>query len=115
MAKRDVGARVGLRIRSLRASRSMTQEALAERAGISWHFVSALERGAKNATLETLAALAAALDVSLSELFLEVDRPLPRETARLTAALAGRPPEVQRAVLRVVDAALALESTRPRL
>jgi len=86
----------------------MTQEDLAAKAGITWHFVSSIERGIKTGTLETLAALAAALDVTLSELFLEIDRPLPRELKRLTTALAGLSPEMQRAVLRIVEDALYL-------
>lgn len=86
----------------------MTQEDLAVKAGITWHFVSSIERGVKTGTLETLAAIATALDVTLSELFLDVDRPLPRELKRVTTALAGRSPEVQRAILRLVEDALHL-------
>ena len=86
----------------------MTQETLAERAGITWHFVSSIERGTKGATLETLTAVAVALDVSLSERFLDVDRSLPRELRRIETALAAKGLEAQRAILQVVEAALAL-------
>jgi transcriptional regulator with XRE-family HTH domain len=86
----------------------MTQEQLAERAGITWHFVSGIERGVKGATVETLSAIAGALEVTLSELFLDVDQALPREFRRLSTALAGRSRDHQIVVLRIVEEALRL-------
>ncbi len=47
----------------------MTQEALAERADISVSFLSMIERGERAPHLQTLAHIASALDVELSELF----------------------------------------------
>jgi transcriptional regulator with XRE-family HTH domain len=108
----NVLQRLGQRVRELRAQRGYTQESLAERAKITWHYVSSIERGTKGATLETLVAITAALDVTLSELFLDVDRPLPREVKRLTAALAGRRTESQRTILRIVEEALKLADHR---
>jgi transcriptional regulator with XRE-family HTH domain len=92
----------------LRQARDLTQEQLGEKVGISWHFVSSIERARKGAPVETLAKLAAALDVTLSELFLGVDKPLPKETKRLETALAGKSPEAQRQILRVLAEALGL-------
>jgi transcriptional regulator with XRE-family HTH domain len=109
---KELSRQLGLRVRQLREHKEMTQEDLATKAGITWHFVSSIERGIKTGTLETLAAIAAALDVTLSELFLDVDRPLPRESNRITTALAGRSPEVQRAVLRIVEDALHLAALK---
>jgi transcriptional regulator with XRE-family HTH domain len=108
----DVLRRLGTRVRELREARGLTQEALGERAGISWHYVSSIERARKGATTETLAALAAALDLTLSELFLGVDRPLPREAKRLATLLAGNSPETQRRVLRIVEEAIQLAKGR---
>ena len=107
MAKVDIG-KLGRRVRDLRKASNLTQENLAERAGISWHFVSSIERGQKGATIETLGAIARALDVSLSELFLDIDRPLPRELGRIQTALAARPAEDQRTILAIVEQALRL-------
>lgn len=70
--------------------------------------VSSLERARKGATTETLAKLAAALDVTLSELFVGVDRPLPREAKRFETALAGQSPETQRHIFRILAEALDL-------
>ena len=49
----------------------MTQEQLSERARISVSFLSMIERGERAPHLETLAAIADALDVRLAELFAE--------------------------------------------
>jgi transcriptional regulator with XRE-family HTH domain len=49
----------------------MTQEELSERARISVSFLSMIERGERAPHLETLAAIAAALDVRLADLFAE--------------------------------------------
>ncbi len=68
----NVVKEVGKKIRLLRTSRfgpKMTQEELAQRAEISVSFLSMIERGERAPHLETLARLAAALQVPLTELF----------------------------------------------
>jgi transcriptional regulator with XRE-family HTH domain len=72
----EIGKRLGRRIRDLRTQRVQrwTQEELADRAGISVSFLSMIERGERIPHVETLAAIATALDVSLSELFSGTDR-----------------------------------------
>lgn len=72
----DIGKRLGRRIRDLRTQKTerWTQEDLAERAHISVSFLSMIERGERMPHVETLAALAQALDVTLSELFVGTDR-----------------------------------------
>ena len=49
----------------------MTQEDLSERARISVSFLSMIERGERSPHLETLAAIAQALDVRVADLFLD--------------------------------------------
>lgn len=100
--------RLGRRIRDVRKERGLTQEELAERADVTWHFISAIERGTSGLALDTLIAIAAALEVSVSELFAGVDRPLPKETKRLLAALSTQSADTQRRILRIVDEALQL-------
>lgn len=63
------GQKLGARIRMLRERLSMTQEQLAERAQTSNQYVSSLERGLQNITLETLERIANALKVDLVSLF----------------------------------------------
>ena len=59
---------LGERIRSQRRLRGLTQEQLAERAGISFAFVGHIERGTRKLSVATLIALARALDCSVDYL-----------------------------------------------
>ncbi|HXN81416.1 MAG TPA: helix-turn-helix transcriptional regulator [Myxococcales bacterium] len=72
MAQTSVVKEVGKKIRQLRLSRvgpRMTQEELSQKARISVSFLSMIERGERSPHLETLAKIAAALEVPLSDLF----------------------------------------------
>ncbi len=69
----EVSKRLGQRIRELRKLLSLTQEELAERANISASFLSMIERDDRVPHIGTLAALADALGVSLSEMFAGVN------------------------------------------
>jgi transcriptional regulator with XRE-family HTH domain len=59
---------VGSNIRTCRTNAGMTLEQLAEKAGMSWPYLSEVERGRENISLDKLARLAQALNVSLSKL-----------------------------------------------
>lgn len=85
----ELGKKIGQRIRELRTQRPerWTQEELAERAQISVSFLSMIERGERVAHVETLAALAGALGVSLGELFSGTDQ-TPQQTEDLLRPLA---------------------------
>ena len=61
---------VGDNIRRLRKARGWSQEELGERADLSYKFVGEVERGAVNPSLESLAGIANALNVEVSELLL---------------------------------------------
>jgi transcriptional regulator with XRE-family HTH domain len=65
---RQVRARLGARLREWRRLRRLTQEALAERAGLSYKFIGEIERGRGNPTIDTLARLAEALDIDVTDL-----------------------------------------------
>lgn len=56
------------RVRTLRQTRGWSQEDLAEASGLHRTYVGGIERAERNCTLEVLASLACALDVSLAEL-----------------------------------------------
>lgn len=60
---------IGVRIKSLRLAEGLSQEVLAERMGISSKYLSSIERGKENPTLDTLIKLANALKIELSEIF----------------------------------------------
>ena len=59
---------VGNNIRTCRTNAGMTLEELAEKAELSWPYLSEVERGRENISLDKLARLAQALNVSLSKL-----------------------------------------------
>ena len=59
---------LGKRIRKQRALLCWTQEALAEKVGVSTSFVGHVERGTRKASLETLVSIANVLGVSLDYL-----------------------------------------------
>jgi transcriptional regulator with XRE-family HTH domain len=62
-------AAIGPRLRRLRLDKGMTIEALAAAAGLNKGFLSRLERGAKQPSIDTLLRLSAALDAPVSQLF----------------------------------------------
>lgn len=64
---------IGKTIRALRRKRHLTQEQFAERIGRSVSFMGHIERGSRKMSLETLLAIADALDVSVDAI-LDRDR-----------------------------------------
>lgn len=66
--KDDVPAQVARAVKNRREALGLSARALAARSGISASMISDVERGAKSPTIATLAALAHALDVSVSAL-----------------------------------------------
>lgn len=59
---------LGAAVRQLREKRGLTQEGLAQKAGITTGTVSLIERGQSNPAWGTVKAIAAALDLSLADL-----------------------------------------------
>lgn len=58
----------GLRVKELREDRGLTQYALAPLAGVSRTYLADVERGVRNASLETIGKIAKGLDISIEEL-----------------------------------------------
>jgi len=65
----DITKALGQRIRNYRAARGLSQEKLAELSGCHHTYVGQIERGEKNATIESIVKIADALEVSLAKLF----------------------------------------------
>jgi transcriptional regulator with XRE-family HTH domain len=61
--------RLGARVKLLRRERRLTQEELAERAGLTSKFVGEVERAESNPSAASLARMAGALAVSMGDLF----------------------------------------------
>jgi transcriptional regulator with XRE-family HTH domain len=58
----------GDRVRTRRHELDLSQEALADRAGLHWTFVGQVERGQRNLSLHNLLKLAEALEIDPAEL-----------------------------------------------
>lgn len=71
---------VGKRVRQLRLQRCLTQEQLAERAGISTSFLGHIERGSRKLSLDSFCRIARALDCTANDLL-----PMEGGNARLSA------------------------------
>lgn len=64
---------VGHRIRNYRIQQKLSQEELAEKCGLHPTYIGQIERGEKNATLESISKITSGLSISLSTLFENLD------------------------------------------
>jgi transcriptional regulator with XRE-family HTH domain len=60
---------LGRRVRELRKRRELTQEELAEKAGLDVKFVGSIERGTENPSVQTIQKLAHALSIKVYQIF----------------------------------------------
>ena len=70
----DIRVRFGFVVKTLREKHALTQEDLADKAGIHRTYLSDIERGSRNVALINIERLAHSLSVSLQELFKRVDQ-----------------------------------------
>lgn len=66
----DIKRAVGKRIKIVRQRSGLTQDGLAEKVGLSPKYISGIERGVENPTMDNLLRLAKALGVEAYDLFL---------------------------------------------
>ena len=69
----DITKKLGQRIRNYRISQKLSQEKLAELSACHTSYIGQIERGEKNATIESIEKIALALNVPLSTLFEKLD------------------------------------------
>lgn len=69
----DIMARFGQAVRKLRREQGISQEELAERCGLHRTYISDVELGKRNVSLENIERIASSLNISLIDLFVEVD------------------------------------------
>ena len=69
----DIAKAIGQRIRNYRNQLGLSQEKLAELSGCHPTYIGQIERGEKNATLESIEKISSALNVPLSKLFEKLD------------------------------------------
>lgn len=107
----DIAKELGLRIRYYRKERRLTQEKLAEICNLHPTYIGQLERGEKNATVESIYRIAKGLNIPISRLlenveYLENDSSsIPLTIYQLLLAL---PPEKQKHMEKIVQEIIAL-------
>jgi len=74
VAREDFRAAFGKRVRELRDRLGLSQEELAERAGLHRNYIGGIERGERNVAILNVARLASGLGVSIAELFAPFDK-----------------------------------------
>ncbi len=85
MRKDEVKTQFGLVVKAWRSRRGFSQEELAGRAGLHRTYVSDVERGSRNVSLASIDRLASALEVSVAQLFSNLD-PAAGEPSPIPAA-----------------------------
>ena len=65
--------RIGEQIRNIRKRRGMTQEALADRSGLSFSYISDVERGTRNISLDSLGRIVEALGTTPAQMFADMN------------------------------------------
>jgi transcriptional regulator with XRE-family HTH domain len=73
---------LGDELRAARLAAGWSQEALAERAGISRNYVSLLELGRKSPTVDVLLAICRALDISAADVIRRIEGSAARRQRR---------------------------------
>ena len=68
----DICKRFGTHVRTLRTARGLSQEELAQKAGLHRTYIGGIERGERNISLVNIEKLAAALDVSLDAIMCDI-------------------------------------------
>lgn len=69
----DIKKIIGQRIRNYRTQLNLTQEDLAEFSNCHHTYIGQVERGEKNATIESIARIVKPLNITLSKLFEKID------------------------------------------
>ena len=123
---RHVAIPFGTRIAAKRKEKGITQEALAERLGISQESLSLMEKGQIAPRFERLRDFSRALDCSIADLFTESDQkypvthlskahaPRPTSTTVLATMFAGLSADTQKEVVDIVTRIVNLASYAPK-
>lgn len=101
---------IGTRLRGYRTQRTLSQERLAEMAGVHPTYIGQIERGEKNITLESLLKITTALEISPSRLLekLGVEAALENYPLRCYELIAGCRLDEQKQLHQIISEILAL-------
>ena len=101
----NIKKQLGLRIKELRKAVRLSQESLAEKADISTQYLSRIETGQENPTLDLFIKLTEALEVEMREIFnfdhIMPDKEIKQAIRNLEKTL---PPEKLRLAFKIIKA-----------
>ncbi len=89
---------VGLAIKKVRKSKSLTQQDFANRVGITRNYLALLERGCREASLSCLGKIARISGISLGDLIVMAVQCTKEDSVIIRSKLAGLQQEVERQV-----------------
>lgn len=69
----DIRKKFGKRVKELRQSKGLSQEALAHLAELDRTYIPSIEKGERNVSIEVILKLAVAFDLKISELLKGID------------------------------------------
>jgi len=103
---------IGERIRMYRTRKNLSQDALGEMAGLHGAYIGQLERGEKNATLESIEKVARALNLPFEVLFENIivggtQNEIPKKCYDLLTPLSLKE---QKAILDLIEKAMAYKN-----
>ena len=98
-----IAEKFGQRVRSLRKQRGLSQETLSEMCDLHPTYIGQIERGEKNASLETIMRICKGLDVSPSDLFKNIGADGEQTAAeKIYEMILEMPEQKQKAVLDII-------------
>ncbi|MBR6426354.1 MAG: helix-turn-helix transcriptional regulator [Clostridia bacterium] len=107
----ELTVEIGKRIRCYRTEKKMSQEELAEKCGLHPAYIGQVERGEKNASIESVSKIARGLEINLSRIFENIEDfdggrvNRPAEAYRLVQSV---PPAAQEKIIAIIKNAVDL-------
>ena len=107
----DLSREIGKRIRNYRTQLKLSQEELAEKSSLHPTYIGQVERGEKNATLESISKIADGLNVPLSTLFENLEgasKPVKSRAGEAYDLIQGLPSKSQEKMIAIIKAILEI-------
>ena len=91
----DIKQMIGARVKAIRNKKKITQEQLAEKIEINSKYLSSIERGLENPTMNTLIKMSESLGVSVAEFFNQIEIEDPADRKKLIRSLLNQATDEQ--------------------
>lgn len=91
----DIKQMIGARVKAIRNKKKITQEQLAEKIEINSKYLSSIERGLENPTMNTLIKMSESLGVGLDEFFNQIEIEDPADRKKLIRSLLNQATDEQ--------------------